>query len=323
MTASVDPWLQSTDILDHVHPHVRAQALALRAEEEAETARCAFDWVRDRIRHAVDFGIDTVACSASEALAARAGLCFAKSHLLVALLRACGLPAGLAYQRVRFGERFVLHGLVGVCLPTTGWYLCDPRGNKPGIDARFTPPVERLAFEAGPMSSPYPTSSPTRSPRSCGPFAGAGTWRRASGRSRTWKARFAPNTPGRRPPREHEPLKCFPAHPEVRALGHIHTARKALWGCGVMVADPDFILDFHEGAPGGSGPSDGAGNAVSPATPAQPISSQLGDQERTPARLVATARSASGAAVAAVRRRAAVKSRPSLAPASATCASCA
>ena len=32
-------------------------------------------------------------------------------------------------------------------LGKTGWYRIDPRGNKPGIDAQFTPPVEQLAFE--------------------------------------------------------------------------------------------------------------------------------------------------------------------------------
>lgn len=31
-------------------------------------------------------------------------------------------------------------------LPETGWYRIDPRGNRPGVDAQFTPPVERLAF---------------------------------------------------------------------------------------------------------------------------------------------------------------------------------
>lgn len=27
-----------------------------------------------------------------------------------------------------------------------GWYRLDARGNKPGVDARFCPPVEALAF---------------------------------------------------------------------------------------------------------------------------------------------------------------------------------
>ncbi len=42
--------------------------------------------------------------------------------------------------------RIRLHGLNAVHLPEFGWYRIDPRGNKPGVDAQFSPPVERLAF---------------------------------------------------------------------------------------------------------------------------------------------------------------------------------
>jgi hypothetical protein len=35
---------------------------------------------------------------------------------------------------------------VAVHLPEHGWYRMDPRGNRQGVDAQFTPPVERLAF---------------------------------------------------------------------------------------------------------------------------------------------------------------------------------
>jgi hypothetical protein len=39
-----------------------------------------------------------------------------------------------------------LHGLNAVLLPEHGWFRIDARGNKPGIDAGFAPPQERLAF---------------------------------------------------------------------------------------------------------------------------------------------------------------------------------
>ncbi len=35
----------------------------------------------------------------------------------------------------------------GVWLEGYGWYRIDARGNKPGVDARFCPPVEQLAFK--------------------------------------------------------------------------------------------------------------------------------------------------------------------------------
>ena len=79
----------------------------------------------------------------------RTGFCYAKSHILTALLRANGIMAGLCYQRLAFdsaGQPFGLHGLNAVYLPAHGWYRIDARGNKQGVDARFEPPVEYLAY---------------------------------------------------------------------------------------------------------------------------------------------------------------------------------
>jgi len=145
----MDPFLRATAVLDFGDPAVAALAAELRAGDPVETGRRAYEWVRDRILHTADHPSDDITCAASEVLRAGTGLCYAKSHLLGALLRANGIPAALAYQRVRSGDGFVLHALVACQLPAHGWYLCDPRGNKAGIDARFTPPEERLAF-AGP-----------------------------------------------------------------------------------------------------------------------------------------------------------------------------
>jgi transglutaminase-like putative cysteine protease len=41
---------------------------------------------------------------------------------------------------------FCLHGLNAVRFPEFGWYRVDSRGNKPGVNAQFSPPVEQLAF---------------------------------------------------------------------------------------------------------------------------------------------------------------------------------
>lgn len=43
---------------------------------------------------------------------------------------------------------YTLHGLNAIHLPNFGWYRADARGNKPGVDAQFKPPVEQLAFNA-------------------------------------------------------------------------------------------------------------------------------------------------------------------------------
>ena len=147
----MDDFLVSTDIIDWRHPNVSARAWRLRAEsnDPLVIAQRCFEWVRDEIKHTADYGLKAVTCAASEVIAEGSGYCYAKSHLLAALLRANGVPAGLCYQRLGFddeGSRFCLHGLNAVHLPGIGWYRIDPRGNKPGVDAQFAPPAERLAF---------------------------------------------------------------------------------------------------------------------------------------------------------------------------------
>jgi len=144
-------FLASTHVVDWYHADVRTLAWFLAGGERdpVEIARRCFEWVRDEIRHSVDFSETVVTCAASEVLAQRTGFCYAKSHLLAALLRANGIPAGFCYQRLSIsgdGPPFCLHGLNAVLLPAHGWHLIDPRGNKPGIDAQFSPLIERLAF---------------------------------------------------------------------------------------------------------------------------------------------------------------------------------
>jgi transglutaminase-like putative cysteine protease len=147
----MDDYLAASDVIDWRHPDVLrlAQRLSVGAKDETEMARRCFEWVRDAIPHSVDFGRTEVTCRASHVLAARTGFCYGKSHLLAALLRASGIPAALCYQRLSIdgqGPPFCLHGLNAVHLPVYGWYRIDARGNKPGVEAQFTPPVERLAF---------------------------------------------------------------------------------------------------------------------------------------------------------------------------------
>lgn len=148
---SLRPYLAASAIVDCDHPEVAAAAhrLAEGAASEADVARACFEFVRDEIRHSMDFQMNPVTCKASDVLRHRTGYCYAKSHLLAALLRANGIPAGLCYQRLSVGDAgapYCLHGLNAVYLKDAGWYRIDARGNKPGVDARFTPPVERLAF---------------------------------------------------------------------------------------------------------------------------------------------------------------------------------
>jgi transglutaminase-like putative cysteine protease len=142
-------YLRPTPIIDWNDPAVLHEARRFDGGSARDVARRCFEWVRDEIKHSVDHKIEPVSCAASEVLALGSGLCYAKSHLLAALLRAHSIPAGLCYQRLRLDENgasFCLHGLIAVWLPDIGWYRADPRGNRADVDAQFAPPGEHLAF---------------------------------------------------------------------------------------------------------------------------------------------------------------------------------
>jgi transglutaminase-like putative cysteine protease len=148
---NVQNYLEATAIVDWDHPEVLALArdLAGSQGDQVAVARRCFEWVRDEIKHSGDFRLNPVTCTASQVLLHRTGFCYAKSHLLAALLRANAIPAGFCYQRLSIdgaGPPFCLHGFNAVHLPGIGWYRIDARGDRDGISTAFNPPSERLAF---------------------------------------------------------------------------------------------------------------------------------------------------------------------------------
>ncbi len=147
-----EEFLRATSVIDHDNPAVRKKALTLAEglSGDVEISRACFVFVRDEIRHSWDYRANPVTLSASAVLEYTPGYCFAKSHLLAALLRANAIPAGFCYQRLKnhgdIGPVFYLHGLNAVWLEDYGWYRVDARGNRPDVHAAFTPPKECLAF---------------------------------------------------------------------------------------------------------------------------------------------------------------------------------
>ncbi|MGI8336653.1 transglutaminase-like domain-containing protein [Actinomadura scrupuli] len=154
-----EPWeyLGADEAIDLDHPLVQTTAARLPAGDgDAVFARAAYELVRDTITHSADAGDRRVTWRASDVLRERTGLCYAKSHAYVALLRAAGIPAGLCYQRLardETGSAHVLHGLTAVCLDGS-WFRLDPRGDRPGVpagaQAAFSLGEERLAFVVRP-----------------------------------------------------------------------------------------------------------------------------------------------------------------------------
>jgi transglutaminase-like putative cysteine protease len=146
---SLNRYLQATEIVDFHAPDVRTLAESLRGSDPLDAARSCFEWVRDEVRHSLDHGDEQVTLKASDVLRERTGLCYAKSHLLAALLRANGIPCGFVYQRLALDETgsvFCLHGLNAIWIAEHSWYRVDARGNRPGIATGFNPPCESLAF---------------------------------------------------------------------------------------------------------------------------------------------------------------------------------
>jgi transglutaminase-like putative cysteine protease len=144
-------YLNVSEVINWQHPEILqlAQKLGAGLPSAEAIAKVCFEWVRDEIRHSFDYQMNPVTWRASDVLHYKTGYCYAKSHLLAALLRANGIPVGFCYQRLSIDDKgapYSLHGFNAVYLPEFGWYRMDARGNKDGVDAQFTPPQERLAF---------------------------------------------------------------------------------------------------------------------------------------------------------------------------------
>jgi transglutaminase-like putative cysteine protease len=147
----MEEYLQVSEVIDWQEPTVLelAQHTASGHPTPDLIAKACFEWVRDEIHHSVDYQMNPVPYRTSEVLKYRTGYCYAKSHLLAALLRANSVPAGFCYQRLSIDDKgapYSLHGFNAIYLPEVGWYRVDARGNREGIDAQFTPPREQLAF---------------------------------------------------------------------------------------------------------------------------------------------------------------------------------
>ncbi|MFF4899883.1 transglutaminase domain-containing protein [Streptomyces sp. NPDC001068] len=155
-TADLSAYLAADEAVDHHHPLVRETAarLASGSADSYEFARVAYEFVRDSVPHSADSGDPRVTWRASDVLERRTGICHAKAHALAALLRAEDIPTALCYQRLTDdgGTGHVVHGLVAVRFGGA-WHRQDPRGNKPGVDARFSLDGERLAWIPDPESS--------------------------------------------------------------------------------------------------------------------------------------------------------------------------
>lgn len=152
-TNKMDAYLKRDDVIDYDNEAVAelADALFKKADNELDFLKTAYEFVRDNISHSADINEDMITCSASEVLKAGHGICFAKSHLLAALLRCKSVPTGFCYQKLILDDEtapvLIYHGLNGVYIKEyKKWIRLDARGNKTGVNAQFSVESEQLAF---------------------------------------------------------------------------------------------------------------------------------------------------------------------------------
>lgn len=128
----------------------KIQLIKSRASNDLDRAQLAFEIARDEVSHSFDTKEEHITINAEDVLEYKGGICFAKSHLLAALLRGMSIPTGFCYQRVlrkgTIDSGYALHGLNAIYLPDTGWFRVDPRGNKLGINSQFNTKKEQLAY---------------------------------------------------------------------------------------------------------------------------------------------------------------------------------
>lgn len=99
-------YLASSKYIDWDSSEVKqlATVLSFSLTTKEDIAKVCFEWVRDKIKHSSDYKLNPVTCIASDVLQYKTGYCYAKSHLLAALLRANEIPAGLCYQRLSVND---------------------------------------------------------------------------------------------------------------------------------------------------------------------------------------------------------------------------
>jgi transglutaminase-like putative cysteine protease len=159
---NLNDYLISDTIVDWKTPNVQQVAIDLTKSipDEVAKARFLYEWVRDNIPHSDDAGLDIVTCTASEVLHHGTGVCFSKSHLLAAFLRAVNIPSGFCYQVLRLdppvNNELVLHGFNGIYLSSIkNWIRVDARGNTKGVNAQFSIDKEQLAFHMDTLAGEF------------------------------------------------------------------------------------------------------------------------------------------------------------------------
>ncbi len=155
-------YLENSKYIDFDNGEMRRKARELRnvSSTEIELIQSTYYFVRDEIKHSWDVQDKRVTVSASDVLREGVGICWAKSNLFAALLRANGVPCGFSHQRLTLGDTpdtgYCIHSLNTVYVSALDkWIRLDARGNTDKIHAEFSLEEEVLAFHVIPENDEY------------------------------------------------------------------------------------------------------------------------------------------------------------------------
>ena len=150
----MENYLKETPSIDYVNPLIRDKVRELmdQSEDDLDYIKRSYIFVRDEIPHSWDIKTEVVSRTASDVLKNKTGICWTKSCLLAALLRANGIPSGISYQLLTRAdddsEGYMIHALNTVYLKDFNkWIRLDARGNKENINACFSLDEEHLAYK--------------------------------------------------------------------------------------------------------------------------------------------------------------------------------
>ncbi len=153
----LEDYLCEHEVIDYSHPLIQEtiRHLHLSGASETERIKTTYEFVRDHIPHSWDIQAAQVTRKASEVLHYSTGICYAKAHLLAALLRGQDVPTGFCYQRLMSGshpdEGYAIHAFNAVYARSAArWIRLDARGNKPGVQAEFSLKDPKLAYTVRP-----------------------------------------------------------------------------------------------------------------------------------------------------------------------------
>ena len=149
----MEDYLIETPSIDYMNPLIRDKVRELmdQSEDDLDYIKRSYIFVRDEIPHSWDIKTEVVSRTASDVLKNKTGICWTKSCLLAALLRANGIPSGISYQLLTRAdddsEGYMIHALNTVYLKDFNkWIRLDARGNKENINAYFSLGEEHLAY---------------------------------------------------------------------------------------------------------------------------------------------------------------------------------